>query len=467
MKNLNYLSIPFFCFSIFLIATGCKNEEKQVVTYRANQAELKCMEYIINKDDSLGKVRNYACEKIPLSNTIEQYVTSVQELDFSNCPGNFSLAFENHINAWEAMKQVTNHFPNLRGEMHDLFDTIAQSEHKNTFDPLLKEIWDSWASVENAMYDGKHFNLSFIIDEPDLIPEGIAHNPVDNSFYIGSTWKRKILKIDSAGSVSDFVESGQDGLLGVIGMRVDTVNQILWVCTSSAGSGMPVNGLTELTDNKSGIFKYDLKTKKILAQFWLEKEGESYFFNDIAVNKNGHVFATEMNTKSIYTIEFGTNKLKHFYTLPDGYTANGIDIDKEGDNLFIALYSQPNVFGKINIETKELNIISIPEEENVGADGLYFYKNSLIAVQPFTENRSISQYILNDQQEAVEKINILLSDDQLLDQPTTGTIAKDKFYVIANSQLQSFSKQWKENQGEVDLTKLQAVKILEIDLPDK
>lgn len=49
------------------------------------------------------------------------------------------------------MKRVTDHYPELRGEMHDLFDIMAVGEHKQEFETRLAAIWDSWKEVEEAM----------------------------------------------------------------------------------------------------------------------------------------------------------------------------------------------------------------------------------------------------------------------------------------------------------------------------
>ena len=87
--------------------------------------------------------------------------------------------------------------------------------------------------------------VAYEIPENDLIPEGIAFNPKTRAIFVSSTWKRKILKISSDGKVEDFIKSGQDGILGVIGMKVDAERQLLWVCTSIAGKGMPVQNLTD------------------------------------------------------------------------------------------------------------------------------------------------------------------------------------------------------------------------------
>ncbi|MFD0962705.1 hypothetical protein [Pseudofulvibacter geojedonensis] len=109
-----------------------------------------CIEVILKKDSELGSIRNHACEKISLSTTIDNYVTSLQALDYTNCSPEFSQAFTNHQKAWLASKQITNKHPELRGEMHDLFDTINKTSDSTEFKKLVKDIWDTWADVEKA-----------------------------------------------------------------------------------------------------------------------------------------------------------------------------------------------------------------------------------------------------------------------------------------------------------------------------
>src|SRR4051812_9537514 len=66
----------------------------------------------------------------------------------------------------------------------------------------------------------RHAEVAFTINEKDLIPEGIAYDPAQKEFYVGSILKRKIVRIDSSGRASDFTSEGQDGLFKVLGMTV-------------------------------------------------------------------------------------------------------------------------------------------------------------------------------------------------------------------------------------------------------
>ena len=110
-----------------------------------------CIDHIIAVDDSIGKIRNHNCEKISLSETIKVYTTGIENLDFNNCPGDFTNAFQRHKKAWTQMLQVTDKHPNLRGEMHDLFKILEEGKDKEFFKPLLDKIWSTWAEVEKSM----------------------------------------------------------------------------------------------------------------------------------------------------------------------------------------------------------------------------------------------------------------------------------------------------------------------------
>ena len=64
------------------------------------------MERVMAKDAKLGKIRNHNCEKISLSETILIYVDNLKKIDFSDCPEDFTKAFQSHQGAWLEMIKV-------------------------------------------------------------------------------------------------------------------------------------------------------------------------------------------------------------------------------------------------------------------------------------------------------------------------------------------------------------------------
>src|SRR6185436_3929221 len=59
---------------------------------------------------------------------------------------------------------------------------------------------------------------AFTIHEKGLITEGLAFDPVEETFFVSSVHKRKILSVSKNGEIKPFA-SEQDGLFSVLGSR--------------------------------------------------------------------------------------------------------------------------------------------------------------------------------------------------------------------------------------------------------
>lgn len=83
--------------------------------------------------------------------------------------------------------------------------------------------------------------------------------------------------------------------------------------------------------------------------------------------------------------------------------------------------------------------------------GFLFKQVSQPTVLIFVKDRKITQYFLKEDRTGIERIRVLLPDDPLLAQPTTGTVASDRFYFIDQPVAgfcQALSgKQWRGNSG--------------------
>lgn len=276
--------------------------------------------------------------------------------------------------------------------------------------------------------------ISFTLREKDLLPENIAYDKVEGASYIGSTRKGKIIKVDGKGNESDFTSPRQDGLWQVIGMKVDEKRRILWVCSSL---GENLVGYKKSETNPAGIFKYDLKTGKLIKKFVLDVLGEQHFFNDLTLNEQGDVFITHtFKGAAIFKIEHDSDKLEIFLQPERFANPNGITISKDNKTLFVA-----HQFGvkTIDIATKEMRNLQYPDDVSAkGIDGLYFYENSLIVIQP--AQNMVRRFFLDDTKQSVTRAETLEAHHPMFNVPTTGVIVGNGFYYIANSQFDSFNE---------------------------
>src|SRR5439155_5474232 len=133
------------------------------------------------------------------------------------------------------------------------------------FDELAEKVRRDFPPVAAARF-------AFVTEEKDLIPEGLAYDPKHNLYYLGSLNRKKIVKIDSEGRVSDFVPGDRYGLLPVSGIRLDPVDGTGWADTFEDA------GRTELLHFDS--------TGKLLGRY-SPQDSAKHGFNDLVLRRNG------------------------------------------------------------------------------------------------------------------------------------------------------------------------------------
>lgn len=135
-----------------IILFGCKETgEKRIDSEeKIISASTNCIERIFMTDSIFGAVRNRASEQISMSESISNYTNSLDSMDYTHCPATFKAAFEEHTRAWSQMKNVSDKYPSLRGELHDIFAQLEKSEDSTEFKKLLKGIMDTWKVVEET-----------------------------------------------------------------------------------------------------------------------------------------------------------------------------------------------------------------------------------------------------------------------------------------------------------------------------
>ncbi len=319
--------------------------------------------------------------------------------------------------------------------------------------------------AQNQSGGGGPLKIAYTIPENDVVPEGIAYDPATNSFFVSSTYKRKIIKVNSKGKAIDFTEEQQDGLLGVVGMRVDARKRILWAASGDVGSGMPIKNSDSTQIGFTGLYKYDLKSGKLIKKYLLHIPGENHFLNDLTLDSLGKPYITDTRNHTIYTINNTNDELEIFLDLTDKYYPNGIDITPDNKYLYVAMYSSPHAaIGRIEIATKKVDLVNLNNQSMSGADGLYFYNNSLIAVIPNQPKDTLSQYFLDKSGTSVTNSFIHVNGDKLLSQPSTGVLVGDKLYFVATSNLQLFRKLYAERKENVNINELAPIRIGVINL---
>ena len=292
--------------------------------------------------------------------------------------------------------------------------------------------------------------VAFRIPEKDLIPEGIAHDPETGAFFVGSIYKRKIVRVDKAGKASDFTSSGQDGLWDVLGMRVDPASRTLWACSAAGAAAGELDGT-------SSLYRYDLKTGKLLGKY--DIPGKPHLCNDIAVGKGGEVFLTDSKGGMVHRLRPGGTALETLVGPGTFIYPNGITISPDFGKLYVADFTRG--LSIVDVATGQVRPLPHPERVHVaGLDGVYLDGGSLVAVQNSAGTARIVRFRLNAALDAIESEETLESRNPHFKIPTTGVLANGSLFYIANSHLRNLDEKGRLKPDE----ELREATILEVPL---
>ncbi len=310
----------------------------------------------------------------------------------------------------------------------DLFFAVENDDDfKSLFDlPKFKIIQAGFASNQKAV---NRSEKAFTIPEKDLITEGIAYDSTTKRFFVGSIHRRKIVAIDAGGKVSDF-SLDADGLWSVSGMRVDEARRVLWVTTSAFPQ---MTNFQKADDGKSGVFKYDLRSGKLLKKYLLSNTDAKHAFGDLIIAKNGDVFASDSISPNIYRIETKRDELEIFLSSDNFSSLQGLAFTPDEKILFAADYSK-GIF-RISMNDKKIVQIGVDAATNpIGIDGIYFDRGNLIAIQNGFRPHRVARFVLNKDFSRVTKSETLEANHADFNEPTLGVKVGKDFYYIANSQ---------------------------------
>jgi hypothetical protein len=214
--------------------------------------------------------------------------------------------------------------------------------------------------------------LAFRISQPDLIPEGIAWDARTGAYFVGSLYRKKIVRVDAEGRATDFVAAGQDGLEDVLGLKVDPEKRRLWICTAASPRAGPRAG-------SSGLLVYDIDSGKPVAAHWLRDPGTKHLLNDLVFTGSGEVFVTDSDAETVYRLASGGTDLTVFVGPGKFRYPNGIALDADEKRLYVADFEHG--LSVVDIATQASRPVTHPPGVSThGIDGLFEYTSDQINV---------------------------------------------------------------------------------------
>ena len=299
---------------------------------------------------------------------------------------------------------------------------LASLKGAAEFQTILKKIERNKAPVNNA-------EPAFVLREKGFIPEGIAYDAATETFYLGSVYRRKIVSVDRKGEVKEFA-GPRDGLWSVLGMRVDAARRLLWVATAAQRQ---MSDYREEENGASGLFKFDLRTGKLLKKYLLPNKPHPHLLGDLVINTRGVVFATDSVTPAVYAVPRGADQLVPLVAGAPFASPQGLALTPDERNLLVADYA--NGLFVVNLLTLKITKVApAPNSTLLGIDGIYWHKGSLLAVQNGVNPPRLVRLFPSGDLTRVERLEVIEANNPAFDEPTLGVLVKDTFYLIANSQ---------------------------------
>src|SRR5688572_27662403 len=193
--------------------------------------------------------------------------------------------------------------------------------------------------------------LAFALTDRELIPESIAHDPKDGGFFVGSIYKRAIMKRATDGKVAEFVPSARDGLGGVLGIKLDAKRRELWANACNLGKQMSMAPPDLANEGESAIYRFNADTGKLIRKYPVGTKDAPACVNDLVISPTtGHVFATSGKSPlegHIVRVSRDEDAAEVFFT-PEGgsHGFNGITISDDGKTLYLA----DNIYGVMAVD---------------------------------------------------------------------------------------------------------------------
>lgn len=300
-------------------------------------------------------------------------------------------------------------------------------------------------------------DTAFVIKDRELHIESITYYARGREFYLGSIHKRKIIKINKNGEVSDFTKSAESGLASVFGLKVDSKRKLLWACSSPMPEMENYDTLTQ-----SAVFKFDLMSGKLLEKYFPSMDQKEFVFGDLALTSQGEVFVSDSRNNIIFKVNTKLKTLEPFFQSTEFWNLQGLAFSPDDHLLFIADYIKGPY--QLNMQTKQLTKLSTDLKESMkGIDGLTFYNNDLVVIQNGVNPLRVTRLYLGYKQERIINLQILDRKHPAFNEPTIGTVVGDQFYYVANSQWGGYN----ENHSMKSSSELQDIIILRRKLTKK
>jgi sugar lactone lactonase YvrE len=286
-------------------------------------------------------------------------------------------------------------------------------------------------------------SVALVIPDTNFLPESVARDPATGAFYVGSLARHAVVRFtrDPAGAVrAEQVAGPEDGLLRVVGIKLDAARRRLWFATWEPGFDSAASPARRVTHTR--LFAKELATGA-LARYALADSLRPHLLNDLVVTAGGDVYVTDTAEGSVWRLPAGASsgavQERVLAPAPGVHdAANGITITPDGRRLYVA-FTQGIAALDLDVAgggaRGRLRFLAAPSDVTTsGVDGLYWHRGALVAVQGLWTDERVVRFHLDASGLRVTRAEILERGTPVFRRPTTGVLAGDDLYFLPNTQ---------------------------------
>jgi hypothetical protein len=272
-----------------------------------------------------------------------------------------------------------------------------------------REFAEILTAVREATSVVSRSSPAFSVGEGDLVPESVAYDSKRKRFYFGSLKHGKVVRCSASGECAQFAS----GLGVVLGLKVHRDG--LWLLSNS--------------DQMSALIHYDLASARVIREYKVTGAGHS--FNDLTIAPGGDIYLTDTPAGAVWYLAKGAADLAR---LPGRFAfANGIALSPDSKLLFVSAFPE----GITVMDLRTQSAIPVRRPANLclaNIDGLYFHRGALVAIQNGIMSPRVVRLTLTRDLRAIERFEVLERRNPLYEGVTTGVIAGNEFFYMANIQ---------------------------------
>lgn len=265
-------------------------------------------------------------------------------------------------------------------------------------------------------------------------PEGLDADPRTGTLYVASVRHRTVAEIAPDGTTRELLARDRSDLAPVLGVRVDTARNSLWITTSALRN---VPGFRESDSANASLLRIDLATRTIRQRFDVPLARGGHVLGDLAVGADGSVYVTDSREPVIYRLAPGAAMLEELRS-PLFSSLQGVAPTPDGKLLYVADYSLGLL--RMNLATGAVAALANPANGTaVGCDGIVWFDGAIIAVQNGVEPARVVRLVPDTIADRVLRVDVIDQNVAVADEPTIGTMLGTDFVYVANSQWARFT----------------------------